>query len=80
MSICGEFANGMGYALAVIASAVLPQICAQEYIQKVGIIANAKLGQGLLGVVCTYLQFCGILTIGDTRRVKFCQRQTDLGL
>ena len=77
MTICGEFASGMDYALAVIASAVLPQ-----NVQKIGITANAKLGQGLLGVVYTYmyLQFCGILTIGDTRRVKFCQRQTDLGL
>ena len=37
-------------------------------VRKVG-IANAKLGQGLLGVVSTLLPFCGILTIRETRRV-----------
>ena len=37
-------------------------------VRRVG-IANAKLGQGLLGVVSTLLQFCGILTIRETKRV-----------
>ena len=46
---------------------------------KVACIANAKLGQGLLGVVSTLLQFCGILAIRDTRRDKFSQRQTIVG-
>ena len=36
----------------------------------------AKLGQGQLGVVSTLLQFCGILAIRETRRMKFCQKQT----
>ena len=42
-------------------------------------IANVKLGQVLLGVVSTLLQFCGILAIRETRRVKFCQKQTIAG-
>ena len=42
-------------------------------------IANVKLGQVLLGVVSTLLQFCGILAIRETRRVKFCQKQTIVG-
>ena len=33
----------------------------------------SKLGQGLLGVVSTLLQFCGILGVRETRRVNFCQ-------
>mgnify|MGYP003688281449 CR=1 FL=1 len=37
-------------------------------VRKVG-IANAKFGQGLLGVVSTLLPFCGILTIRETRRI-----------
>ena len=41
-------------------------------------IANEKLGQGLLGVVRTLQQFFGILAIRDTRRMKFCQRQTSI--
>ena len=36
----------------------------------------AKLGQGQLGVVSTLLQFCDIRAIRETRRVKFCQKQT----
>ena len=47
-------------------------------VRKVG-IANAKLGQGLLGVVSTLLQFCGILAIRENRQVKFCQKQTIVG-
>ena len=41
-------------------------------------IASEKLGQGLLGVVRTLQQFFGILAIRDTRRIKFCQRQTSI--
>ena len=47
-------------------------------VRKVGIV-NAKLGQGLLGVVSTLLQFCGILAIKGTRRVKFYKKQTIVG-
>ena len=47
-------------------------------VRKVG-IANVTLGQGLLGVVGTLLQFCGILAIRETRRLKFYQKQTFVG-
>ena len=33
---------------------------------------NLKLGQGPLGVMSTLLQFCGILAIRGTRRVRYC--------
>ena len=38
----------------------------------------AKVVQGLFGVVSTLVQFCGILAIRDTRRMKFCQKQTNV--
>ena len=47
-------------------------------VRKVG-IAKVTLGQGLLGVVSTLLQFRGILAIRETRRLKFCQKQTFVG-
>ena len=51
-----------------------------NYVRKnVRNVCIVKLGQGLLGVVSTLLQFCGILAIRETRRVKFCQKPTIVG-
>ena len=46
----------------------------QHHLLMVG-IESAKFGQGLLGVVRTLQQSCGILAIRYTRQMKFCQRQ-----
>ena len=51
----------------------LPQICAQECSKGLYV----KLGQILLGVVSTLLQFCGILAIRETRRVGKFLSETD---
>ena len=51
-------------------------LCHRYVSKNVRKVCIAKLGQGLLGVVSTLLQFCGILAIRETGRVMFCQKQT----
>ena len=53
--------------------AFVTDICSNLEVRKLGIF-NVILDQGLFGVVHTLLQFCGILPIRGTRRVKFCHR------
>ena len=48
---------------------LMPQTCVRMFERL--FCHFATLGEGLLGVVRSLLQFCGILAIRETRRVKF---------